>query len=205
VAATLLVVILVTGIGAYAQLSGSTVETSASGGQVASLIAHNVNGLAHPFDSAYSTGALHVQEIVAGFARAFKNPWGYGLGSTTRASTKFSGNALTAEVDIVDVFIAGGVLSGCLYLIVLGRTLGAACRLTFRYKRTRDVLVTAVILGSVTGNLAGGYYALMPFMWLFIAYLDNRAIENCSVVKTAPILVPALPFRGDDHAVGPAS
>jgi hypothetical protein len=121
---------------------------------------------------------LHVQEIASGFARAFKNPWGFGLGSTTRASAKFAGNALTAEMDVVDVFIACGVLGGSLYLIVLWRTLRAACGLTFRQKHTWDVLVTAVILGSVTGTLAGGYYSFMPFMWLFIAHIDNRILEQ---------------------------
>jgi hypothetical protein len=192
VATMFLIVILVAGAGAYTQFSSSTLDTSASGGQVASLIAHNVNGLSHPFDSTYSTGTLHIQEVVAGLTRALKNPWGYGLGSTTQASTKFAGNVLTAEVDIVDVFIAGGVLSGLLYLIVLYRTLRAACSLTFHYKRTWDVLVTAVILGSVTGNLAGGYYALMPFMWLFIAYIDTQALEARPVMKKAPILLPSL-------------
>jgi hypothetical protein len=59
-----------------------------------------------------------------------------------------------------------------------------------------------VVLGSVTGNLAGGYYALMPFMWLFIAYIDNRALEDRPAVKKAPILDPAMLLRRDVYVAG---
>jgi hypothetical protein len=202
-AVLLLAIILAAGAAAYALISPGTLDTGAGSGAMASLIAHDVNGLAHPFDSTYSTGSLHLQEILAGFARAIENPLGYGLGSTTQASAKFSGTALTAEIDIVDVFTAGGVLAGALYLIVLVRTLRAACSLTFHAREPRDAVVTAILLGSVSGTLAGGHYAFMPFIWLFMAYIDQRVLAYRAAGNQPGLLDPAsLPGQRAGIAVG---
>jgi hypothetical protein len=141
------------------------------------LLAHQINGLAHPFDQRYSTGQDHVQQIVDAFESSLHHPLGFGLGATTLSAAKFGATGISAEFDIANVFLAGGIIAGILYVAVLYRTFRAGGTLTFRYKRTVDVLVFASVAVTFGQTLSGGYYSLMPFIWMFIAWIDRRATD----------------------------
>ena len=53
------------------------------------------------------------------FETSFRNPLGFGPGATTLAASKFGGGALSAEVDIPNVFLSGGIIAGILYVSIL--------------------------------------------------------------------------------------
>jgi len=141
------------------------------------LVAHQVNGLAHPFDQSYSTGQGHFQELIGALGTSLHNPLGFGLGATTLSATKFGGNSLSAELDIPNIFISGGLIAGFLYVAILYRTLHAGFTLAFRYKQLTDVLPLAVVAVTFGQILNGSYYSLMPFIWMFIAWIDCRATD----------------------------
>jgi len=179
---TLLVgVVFYQGIGGtqYAADPSSTVG-------IQELLAHQVNGLTHPFDLKYSTGQLHYQQILNAFLTSFRYPIGYGLGSTTIAASKFGAINQGAELDIPDIFLSGGVLAGIIYVIILYRTLKAGAILTFRYKVLTDIMPWAAIAITLGQTLNGGLYSLMPFLWLFVAWIDRRAVDVLAPEKSIP-------------------
>ena len=81
-------------------------------------LAHQLGGLAHPFDERYSSAGLHSNMITTGFLEGIKNPLGHGLGSTTFAAQKFGtdNSGGSSELDFSDMFISLGLVGGLLYL-----------------------------------------------------------------------------------------
>jgi uncharacterized MnhB-related membrane protein len=142
------------------------------------LLAHQINGLAHPFDPRYSTGQGHLQQIIGALATSFGNPLGFGLGATTLAAYKFGGSVVSGELDIPNVFLSGGVIAGFLFAFILYRTFRTGVTLAFRYKRTVDVLAFATVAVTFGQILNGAHYSLMPFIWMFIAWIDRRATDD---------------------------
>ncbi len=187
--------LIVVSVFAYQQFSRTTF-TSASDASlpVNGLLAHQINGLAHPLDSKYSTGQLHFQQIVNSFTASARNPFGFGLGSTTIAASKFGTSGQSAELDIPNMFLSGGIVAGVLYLIILYRTFRAGATLAFRYKQPVDVLAFVAVAITFGQTLNGGYYSLMPFVWMFIAWIDRRAVESLIPARSAPRRPPKISF-----------
>ncbi len=172
---------------AYQHFSGTTYSlASNTPSPFGGLVAHQINGLAHPLDAKYSTGQLHLQQLANSFPTSIGNPLGYGLGATTLAASKFGASSLSAELDVPNVFISGGIIAGILYIAVLYRTISGGMVLVFRHKQTVDVLAFAALAVSFGQTLNGGYYSLMPFLWMFIAWIDRRAVDTLGH-KPAPM------------------
>lgn len=134
------------------------------------LIYHSVIGLTDPLGE-HSTTVGHWHLMIEGFAKGFTNPLGHGLGSTTIAAGKFSGTAVSSEVDLSNKFLATGLLGGVVFLIILVKTL------TLAFKNAGRSMVHLIILGVLVAEagqwLNGGHYSLVGLIWIMIGYLDK--------------------------------
>lgn len=161
---------------------------------------HVTQGLAHPFDSRYSTAGLHSDLFFSGVMDGFINPLGDGLGIVTLGAGKFGGGdpAITgsSEIDISDVFITTGFMGGILYVFAIG----LALRNALLYRQTGPPLLSYPIVGILTCMLGGwiplGQYSLGPFLWFclgFLAHQENEAKasrEAAALAEAGPEAVP---------------
>ena len=141
---------------------------------VASLTAHQVEGLSEPFGQK-STLGLHVEEVVNGISEAVSNPIGRGIGATTLAASKFGGSVGGTEADPGNAPAAAGAIGLILYLLIAGYGL-ARC---YRLARTRRTVTTLAALGIVTVTflqwLNGGQYAIIVLPWLLLGWVDSQS------------------------------
>lgn len=135
-------------------------------------VTRQAEGLANPLVD--ESARTHFGMMLNGFRRGFQHPLGLGLGSTTRAASRFgdSGGGST-ETDMGDVFVATGVVGGVIYLIIVFLTI----RTALRYWNTSRSFVALCIVGILAATfllwLRGGQYATSPLIWLCIGALDR--------------------------------
>jgi hypothetical protein len=163
--------------------TGSEVAAPAKNSAVDNALAHQVGGLAHPFDPRYSTAGLHGGMFLSGVVEGFTYPIGHGLGSTTAASSKFGGdpNEGNSEIDISDMFISLGVIGGLLYLYIVAMAMRGALRYLRTVRRGISLPVLAILTSSLGSWLIGGQYstsALMLFLIGAISYTDMSQSED---------------------------
>lgn len=163
--------------------TGSEVASPAKNSAVDNALAHQVGGLAHPFDPRYSTAGLHGGLFLSGLVEGFTYPIGHGLGSTTAASSKFGGdpNEGSSEIDISDMFISLGVIGGLLYLYIVATAMRGALGYLRTVRRGISLPVLAILTSSLGSWLIGGQYstsALMLFLIGAISYTDIRQSEE---------------------------
>jgi len=107
-----------------------------------------------------------------------KHPLGMGVGSITLAASKFGGGGFNSEKDITNMFIAGGLMGGIAYLIVVGVVAWTAIQY---WIRTRS-LIALVLFGvlAVTGLswLKPGHYVVTPLVWFLIGVLDSLSTSQ---------------------------
>jgi hypothetical protein len=153
------------------QLSGRTY----GGDRTGDLLAHQIEGLANPFDRDVSTAGVHANMIRDGLDRAFTHPLGAGTGSVSRAATKYGGNAIDSETDLSNSATAFGFPGLICYLAIA--VIGA--RRAYGVARSRRDAVSLAVVGilAVTSMqwLNGGQYALAPLPWLLLGFLDRPA------------------------------
>lgn len=141
---------------------------------VASLTAHQVEGLTEPFGK-NSTLGIHVEEVVNGISEAVSNPIGRGIGATTLAANKFGGSVGGTEADPGNAPVAAGVIGLILYLLIAGYGLARSYRLA----RARHTVTTLAALGIVTVTflqwLNGGQYAIVVLPWLLLGWVDSQS------------------------------
>lgn len=176
--AVVTVLLVVLGVSYVYHGSSQYVVQSDTASPIQTLLAHQVNGLAHPLDRQYSTGQAHITVAIGALVSSVRNPFGMGLGATTLAALKFGGSGQTAEYDFVDMFLATGLIGGILYLIILVRTVRSGMTLVFREKRVSDALALAALIATLGETLNGSYYSLMPILWMLVAWLDTRWCEQ---------------------------
>lgn len=140
------------------------------------LILHSVNGLSDPFGE-NSTALGHVELMFEGFQKGFANPLGYGLGSTTIAGGKFTGAALSSEVDLTNRFLATGVVGGLLYLFSMIIIFFSSLRMA-RLGGSTHLILFGILIAEAGQWLTGGHYAIAPLLWLMIGYLDKTSAPN---------------------------
>jgi hypothetical protein len=140
------------------------------------LIYHSVEGLTDPFGE-NSTAVGHIHLMGRGFLLGFSNPIGHGLGSTTIAGSKFSGQAFGSEVDLSNKFIATGIAGGLLYFLIIVSVLQHA----FRKANSGDpiyLVILGVLIAGAAQWLTGGHYSVLPLIWIMIGFLDKNSARR---------------------------
>jgi hypothetical protein len=165
-----------------------------AGSAAAASSAHQVQGLAHPFDSKYSSAGGHSALFLNGILAGIKRPIGYGLGMTAGASTKLGGsgddqatNGGSTEVDISDIFVATGVVGGVLYLWIAVMVL----RRTVSFGRAAPWVVGLPVLGIIFALfgqwLQVGLYAVTPTAWFLIGSLLYNGAQAEPTSRTSQL------------------
>jgi hypothetical protein len=111
--------------------------------------------------------------MVYGVVNGFRNPLGGGLGSTTKAASKFGGGSKSAEVDFSNVFLATGVIGGGLYVVVIFLAVRVAVRYWHFTRSLLALALIAVLTATFRKWLLGGQYAIASLVWICIGALDQ--------------------------------
>jgi hypothetical protein len=147
-----------------------------------SALTHQLSGLAHPFDQRYSSAGLHSTMIFNGILEGFLHPLGRGLGATTIAAVKFSGNDPpsigSSEFDLSDVFTDLGAIGGLLYLAIAVLTARAALRYLRTTPRPISLPVLAILVSTLGAWLIAGQYSTCSLLFFLIGalvYPENQS------------------------------
>jgi hypothetical protein len=176
----LLVVALVLFAGVYHVLGRFAATASTN-----SLVAHQLGGLANPFNSQYSTLPAHFQMMISGLVSGLKDPFGHGLGSTNLGGALFGGTSASAEVDFSNMFISSGLVGGILYLIVMAMVYIRVWMRAAEGSRLAQVGL-GILTCTVMSWLIGGNYSTVALIWTAIGVLaiarppSQRAILDAS-------------------------
>lgn len=120
-----------------------------------------------------SSARGHLGMMFHGYEVGLRNPLGNGLGSTTKAATKFGGEGASTEVDASNVFVSTGVVGGVLYHMVIYFIFVS---IVGYWKRTRDplaLIMAGVLIVLFLMWLQGGQYAMSSIIWLTVGALDR--------------------------------
>jgi hypothetical protein len=140
------------------------------------LVAHQLGGLAYPFDPTQSTAGLHLNEIGHAFLSTLSHPLGLGTGATNLASVKAGVQSSASEVDISDEFTSLGVAGGLLYC---GIVVAMFWRTGSAYNRRRTYPYAAalgLLIVSFGNWLNGGYYAISSIVWFVAGACEREAL-----------------------------
>jgi hypothetical protein len=165
---TALPVVAAVSIVVYLVLSPVLAEISTRSGS--DLVAHQLEGIARPFDPESSTLQSHLALIGEGVSEGLRHPFGQGTAFTTLATEKLGSQGQGTEFDFSNAFVSFGLPGGLLFLAIFGTAIISVGR---RYVRTRDPLalcaigVAIVTLGTW---LNGAHYALVPLLWVILGW-----------------------------------
>lgn len=154
---------------------------SATQGQVSTLVAHSLSGLANPLDAESSTLPTHFGMVSRGLLSAFSYPLGQGPAMVTIAQRRFGGPpgsqssvpvVGSTEADPSNLAVALGVPGLALYLFILIAGFRAAYQLACG-RRDAVALVCLGVLGVTLFQwFNGGQYAVALLPWLVLGYVD---------------------------------
>ncbi|WP_218091382.1 hypothetical protein [Paenibacillus solanacearum] len=179
------IITVIVGISLLASFSAITKIQSES-----ALIAHQVNGLANPFDEEHSTALTHLAMFQNGLLHGFQMPIGQGLGITTLAA-KMSDTGASSEVDLSNIMISDGIIGGAIYGLIIFEAL----RMAFREANssTTGLIILGILLATIGSWSIGGNYSTCAIIWLCIGYLDkitlirrrelSECVNNGSIVE----------------------
>ena len=174
-----LLVIGLFAINVIASRFASTNDNNRTNSAVQGLIAHQADGLAHPWDQRYSTAGLHRDMVLSGITQGFTDPIGRGLGSTTLAASKFSSdpNLGSSEIDISDMFTSLGIVGGLAYLCILFQVLKRLLTYVQTVHLSISLPVLAILTSSLGAWLIGGQYSTSCMIFFLIGALahSNRS------------------------------
>ncbi len=170
VLAAVMVGLLITGAG---KLAAETSDVRDE--RTASLLDHQVQGLANPLDPEHSTLLKHTELYVEGLTAAVHYPLGRGIGSVTLSAAKFSGGEMkNTEADFSNVAAALGIPGLLTFLVISALGL----RMAFRASHDTSTALPLIGLGFLVITAlqwtAGGQYAVAPLPWLVLGWLDRR-------------------------------
>jgi hypothetical protein len=141
-----------------------------------SLISHSVDGLTDPLGEG-STLPGHIDLMFGSVIEGFKTPFGYGLGSTSIASSKFGGRGVDSEIDISNKFLATGVIGGVLYFIIVVKVLVTGFKQAHNGSMVHLIII-GLLVGLLFKWLSGGHYSVLPVLWIAIGYLDKSSAKE---------------------------
>lgn len=153
----------------------SVAPSSFGTGTTSTLVAHQVQGLASPFNSDASTGGIHLSEVLGGVKSALTHPAGFGVSTVTIAGSKFGGLAHGTEADPSNVAVALGLPGLLAYIAVVAYAFTSVYGLAVR----RGDLLSLAALGVLTVTflqwLNGGQYSVAFLPWLVMGWADAAA------------------------------
>jgi hypothetical protein len=120
-----------------------------------------------------NSAANHFFMMLNGYTFAWKEPLGKGLGSVTKAASRFGGKGFSTETPFGDSFVALGLPGGVLYHVFVALVVAGVFRF---WQRTRGLLALALmgVLGVTMANLlAGGMYAVGPLVAFCAGAVDH--------------------------------
>jgi len=148
-------------------------------------ISHQAWGLAHPFDSRYSTVGLHGQMVTTAISDAIARPLGAGLGATTAAAEKFADGSDedsapigSSEVDFTDMLLSLGVAGGLTYLFIIVSAFRAAIFYLRRVPARISLPLIAILVVLIGSWMIGGQYGISSIVCFMLGALArNRDSE----------------------------
>jgi len=155
----------------------STADAARRGGSAAQdALAHQLGGLAHPFDQKYSSAGLHSNMVLTGFREGVMSPLGHGLGSTTFAARKFGSDSDqgSSELDFSDMFISLGVVGGVLYIAVAAFGIRAGLRYVDETPLRIGLPVLAILIATLGGWLIEGQYSTCSIVFFILGSLVHQ-------------------------------
>jgi hypothetical protein len=147
-------------------------------GRTGALLAHEVGGLANPLNSKDSTLMLHLRMLGEGILSGFTHPYGYGLGATTAAASRFSGNGISTETDFGNMFASLGFVGGIVYIVIVVRVLWALVSDWQRRRQRASLMILGILLVTLASWLIAGQYSIPLLLWLLIGATDAMMREG---------------------------
>jgi hypothetical protein len=148
------------------------VPHTAAASATSPLVAHQVHGLANPFDAESSTLLGHAALARDGLASAIHHPFGQGIGVIT-LGVKFGGSAVQTEADLSNVAVAFGATGVVAFLAVFCLGLARAYRTASRTRTPLALAALGVLVVTTNQWLNGGMYAVAWLPWLLLGWLDR--------------------------------
>ncbi|MCK4353420.1 hypothetical protein KAW65_08455 [candidate division WOR-3 bacterium] len=140
--------------------------------KIGNALERQVAGVIDPFGTR-STLPIYFEGIRKDLNVAFiKNPFGYGLGSTTLAAKKFGKSSGGSEVDFINVFLATSILGGILYLSII--YLIFMNLWSHRFKNMLFICVFVIMLSSLGEIIGLAHYAIIPLFWMLIGWINKK-------------------------------
>lgn len=142
------------------------------------LLAHQIEGVANPFDPESSTLLGHLSLLKGGLFEAFDNPLGVGVSAVTLAGDKFGSLSVGTEADPSNVAVALGIPGLLAYSVILVLAFGSTYRFASRRRDALSLAALGILTVTLLQWLNGGHYATAFLPWLLLGWLDRHSQEE---------------------------
>ncbi len=148
--------------------------------------AHQIQGLADPFNAQSSTAGIHVAIVQQGILAGFTNPVGYGLGAATLAAGKFNvgTGALSSEVDFSDAFVTMGLPGGLCFLAIVVFSFQYVLKYTRSAPKGLAFGLFGMLAACFGAWLPQGQYGMAPLMLFCIGFLTKQRLDREAVKES---------------------
>jgi hypothetical protein len=158
--------------------AGRLAPESYGGDAAGRLLAHQVEGLAHPFDPERSTFLIHLRLVENGVRSGLGEPLGIGISAITIAGEKLGGTARGTEADPSNMAVALGLPGLLLYFAVAAGALVKGYRLAASRRDPLALIALAAPVVSFLQWLNGGHYAVALLVWVLIGWIDAASVRR---------------------------
>jgi hypothetical protein len=173
-----------------------------------SLVSHQVSGYSDPLNGQESTLPTHWKEFREGIATGFRDPIGFGTGSTNASADTLSGTGPApvsldengynstlrgTDIDISNVFVSLGLIGGLLYVALI---VASVRRLSQRIRTVGGpaaLAVVGVMIVSAGQWLTGTHYAASTVLWILLGWATARPVTPGSPAGAAGAGAAAAP------------
>jgi hypothetical protein len=140
------------------------------------LVAHQVEGLAHPLGQNSSTLNSHISLLRLGLSSARAEPLGRGVGAVNQSASKLGGLEFNTEADPSNVAVALGVPGLLAYLLLVVLALWRAYVLAKIRRDPLSLAALGILVLSSLQWLNGGHYSIVFIIWLVLGWLDRASL-----------------------------